>query len=147
MERAEDSPSTREARLWRDAHRRGLFSKSGLTEKTMAAHNSSLITADICIIIYSTRSREAHNSLHSSSTNMCIVVFTFIHNGLYMIKQNLTLNSLMWGLLMLTPITCKHCIDHHVVNNVCPTCDLILPSSPLQLIQDYSQVCTVCSHQ
>jgi len=78
---------------------------------------------------------------------MCIVVFTFIHNGLYMIKQNLTLNSLMWVLLMLTPITCKHCIDHHVVNNVCPTCDLILPSSPLQAMQQLSQVCTVCSHQ
>jgi len=35
---------------------------------------------------------------------MCIVVFTFIHNGLYTIKQNLTLNSLMWGLLMLTQL-------------------------------------------
>ena len=34
-----------------------------------------------------------------------------------------------------------HVIDHHGVNNVCPTCDLILPSSPLQNIQYYSQVC------
>jgi len=34
---------------------------------------------------------------------MCLVDFTFIHNGLYMIKQNLTLNSLMWDLLSLVP--------------------------------------------
>ena len=55
--------------------------------------------------------------------------------------------SLMWGFAHAHPITCKHCIDHHVVNNVCLTCDLILPSSPLQEIQLWLQVCAVCSNQ
>ena len=34
-----------------------------------------------------------------------------------------------------------HVIDHHGVNNVCPTRDLILPSSPLQEILRNSLVC------